>query len=338
MTMSVLHLPLKLVVRHLSLTWLAIFVIGCADSVPLEVPARTATVETTFDGTLESPTTTVTLAPTNTAQPTPTDTLIPVTATPFPIPTPVSTLTLEERETLVQELMVTNGGCQLPCWWGVEMGDSLENVGEMFVEFGMPGWKVSTSTLGDAGQMGSIVSGYYNLADRVFYIDMSLNFHTVDSRVQYIRVSVSRPHLDEGKDEFVRDWQQYFLSQILQNYGKPSQVYVRLQSIADPSPAPIYSLSLLYLDEGISVTYNLKGVWLDENQLRGELCLEMENVNPLELSLFNPQYVEKWAYYFPPYDDELYEHMTWESQTGMGMDAFYEFYKDPVNLGCVQVQ
>lgn len=328
--------------------WVAIcltaFVVGCANTMPLEETISVATIQVTRKpSTAIVPhttiTSTITPIPVNIITTIPTETPILPTITSLPLSTltPVPTLTFGEREALIQGLMITNGECQLPCWWGIESGDRLGSIGQMFTDFGIPGWNTRTSNLGSSGLMGSIVVGYYDSSNSIFYVDISLNFYTVDKMVQYIRVSSSRPHSDQGQQEFVRDWQQYFLSSILQNYGKPSQVYLRLRSIADPTPTPIYSLSLLYPEKGISITYNLEGIWLGDNQLHAELCLVMANTNPLELSLFNPQYFEEWGDYFPPYNDELYIQSTWEARTGMDLDTFYQTYQDPNNLECVQI-
>lgn len=238
---------------------------------------------------------------------------------------------------LLQELMTTNEGCQLPCWWGVNIGDTLESIGQTFNGFGMRGWNTRASNLGDEGLMGSLTTGYYDETEHLLYLGVSLNFHTSTDSLEYVRISVSRPSFKRGELEFANNWQYYFLSSILQEYGKPSQVYLRLRSIADPMPTPIYSLSLLYPEKGISITYNLEGVWLDDNRLHAELCLDMENSNPLELSLFDPQHFEKWADYFPPYNDELYILSTWEAATGMDLDTFYQTFQDSDYLECVQI-
>jgi hypothetical protein len=54
----------------------------------------------------------------NTATPT----AIPLTATPKPLPT--ATLTNEQIDANLTELMLTNGGCELPCWWGILPGET----------------------------------------------------------------------------------------------------------------------------------------------------------------------------------------------------------------------
>lgn len=52
------------------------------------------------------------------------------TLTPTPIPTPVH----YKLAPVVEELIITNGGCNLPCWWGFEIGQSKEREWLGFLE------------------------------------------------------------------------------------------------------------------------------------------------------------------------------------------------------------
>lgn len=326
----------------LILLFVGIFIVGCTSSqgtITQTNPPMTVIPTIIGSATISLPTAS---AVTNT--PVATSTII-MTSTKSPLPssppiataTSVPTLTFAEGEMLIQELMATNEECQLPCWWGIHIGDPLENVGQKFNDFGMRGWNTRTSNLGDGSLMGSITTGYYDEAEHLLYLGVSINFHVNNDNVDYMRIAVSRPSSERGEPEFARDWQNYFLTSILQDYGKPTQVYLRLRSISDPTPAPIYSLSLLYLEQGISITYNLEGVWLDNNQLRAEFCSDMENTNPLEISLFNPQHFEEWSAYFPPYDDELFAQSTWEARTDMDLDTFYQTFQDLGDRECIEV-
>lgn len=70
----------------------------------------------------------------------------PVSATYTPCPTrtptptrtpPPPTLTSDERHAYVEEMLATNGGCELPCWWGVTPGQSdWQSVIDYFVAHG----------------------------------------------------------------------------------------------------------------------------------------------------------------------------------------------------------
>lgn len=243
---------------------LTILVVGCASPLTrdesesvtstevISVPSGElrATPTSAFLTVTPSPTPTITVA-TNTPIP-------PAAASPVTTMVPVPTLTIVEEKEIVQALMATNGGCQLPCWWGIEFGESLDSVGQKFIDIGLPGWNVRSSDFGDDRLMGTLVTGYYDLSSSILYVDISQKFYTVDDAVQLIIVSVSRPSYQIGEPEFVRDWQQYSLSSMLQEYGKPTEIFLILQTIADPSP-PIYSMILSYPERGIFSSYGIKG-------------------------------------------------------------------------------
>lgn len=68
---------------------------------------------------------------------TPTSALNPAqTHTPKPIFSPVATLTTSEKKNLVNNLLLTNGGCELPCWWGFTPGKtSWTDIEAFFTRF-----------------------------------------------------------------------------------------------------------------------------------------------------------------------------------------------------------
>ncbi len=95
-------------------------------------PPPSATPTTLPTATLE-PTQTATLMPTRTTAPTQTSTS--TALPPFSL-TPLPTIPSNQRGQLYAELMATNNGCQLPCWWGLEMGSStFEEVVQLYTQF-----------------------------------------------------------------------------------------------------------------------------------------------------------------------------------------------------------
>ena len=305
--------------------------------------------EETLIGQRETPTGSQlpTLRPTSTDRPggttatPPSISTIMMKSTPMPSGTPTTTLvptiTSIEREAVFANFMATNGGCDLPCWWGIELGDSMESVNQTFINLGIAPLVIGNSSKVDSDRMGSR-SAYY--AD--YYEDeqhgpradvrlsFNMQFHELDGAIEYIYIFVNNPRDVPMPPEFFRDWEQYYVSSFLQRYGQPTQVYFRVRSIGDPMDPPQYSVSLLYLDQGLAITYHIQGT-------SDELCLDIENVVALELSLFNPEGLERWGDNFAPYNDEGYATLTWEAEISESLDTFYETYQDPANLNCIQI-
>ncbi len=295
-----------------------------------EVSHQTTPVKTILAGTSE-----VSIVHTPTA----TNTALPPTAivSPTSTPPPVPTLTKTEEGELVQEFMILQEGCQLPCWWNIQFGDNLESIGDSFAELGIESWEVTISDYGDGGNRGYVKVGYFNQASSFYEIGVSLDFFTVDEKVQYIDVSAERPLRQYGEAEIVRDWNQYALSSIIQKYGETPYVYL-FHQVADPGP-PNFDLILYYPDLGFKFSFQPHNT---SNETEAELCLALNNMRQINLSLYNPEFVDVWAnYLLPPALNpetvEYFEQWAWEAQTGIDLAIFYETYKDSTTPECIVI-
>lgn len=328
----------RLVLYSCGLVFVIWLLVGCTSSQESsETFSATATRTTEIPPSI-LPTATITIVtPTNTSVPTQTPlpsrtyTPLPPTLTPTLVPTstPVPTLTYEGEGELLQELMATNGGCQLPCWWGIKLGDTLMSVGETFNQWGAAPWRVTTS--GD--EIGYINLGYYEPDTGFDSVRVFSQFYAVEGVVQYIEISGSHESRQFGEQEFVTDWEQYFLSSFLQTYGKPTLVYFVPGSIMEQTST--YTLHLYYPDSGINISYNFLGTPLSDNVL--EVCFRLEDVFLVQLYLYNPKFAENWPIPHLLGRGSTYEPWLIENQLGIDLDTFYEIYQDPNNLGCIQV-
>ncbi len=329
-------------------TLVLLIITGCASLVDSQEQVKVIATRSTIT---PSVTMTAVYQPTTTIPSVPTEPkVLPSPATSptglsSPALTPIPALSAEmidAREQLIQELMQTNGNCQLPCWWGIELRQNIETAGQRFTDLRMSGWNVMTSDLSDNDNaMGYIHLGYYDLENSFFCVRISLKLYTVGEKIQFIRVFTERPLRKYGEEEFVRDWDQYFLSAMLQKYGKPTHVYLVPLNIAEPSP-PDHALILYYPELGINVSYDFHGNWIEDGM--AEVCPNITNAKNIELSLYNPEFADVWGTYLSPpefYTDPeligLFNAWTWAVQTGTDIDTFYETYRISENLECVQV-
>ena len=102
----------------------ATIILSSVPSIPLETPKYTATPAPSIAPTR---TATETPLPTKTATSTPTAT---------PTLTPLPTISPSQRGQAYNDLMGSNGGCTLPCWWGFELGKtSLGEVRQLYTAF-----------------------------------------------------------------------------------------------------------------------------------------------------------------------------------------------------------
>ncbi len=234
-----------------------------------------------------------------------------------------------EREAqLLEKLMTANSTCSLPCWWDIELGDPLTRIGETFKTWDIGPWRVTESE----PKYGYFKIGYHEPG----YIDpvhIFLQFYPVDENVEYMQISASHESKQFGEEEFSRDWEQYFLPVFLQTYGKPTLVYLVPGSISELSTN--YFLRLYYPELGINISYLFRGTTIDDETL--EVCFMLKKVTLIELSIYNPEFADYWPIASLSGLGDEYDPLKVENFLDMDLETFYETYRDPNNLDCIQL-
>src|SRR5512133_1906896 len=94
---------------------------GCQGTSKIELTPSPIVISKATGALTSLPLATPSPSATNTAKASITPTLT-MTITDTPTQPPISTLLPTEAAIQVQDLMKTNGGCHLPCWWRIEPG------------------------------------------------------------------------------------------------------------------------------------------------------------------------------------------------------------------------
>jgi hypothetical protein len=167
-------------------------------------------------------------------------------ATATDISTPTPELSLQEREAQVIELLKTNKGCQLPCWWGITPGEtSLTEVQELT--------GVLNARLGlfidSQGQTFRTIAGVdlesHFVFNRVSFLEQNNLIESVQVRTFSIYDNVPSLH---------KFWINYSPSQIIMTYGQPDRVWLKSSCCVREEPTPThqgYSLLLFYDNQKI---------------------------------------------------------------------------------------
>jgi hypothetical protein len=95
--------------KKMNFFFVVVLLIACSPAIPLN-PAQVSTFTASHIP--------LTFTPTQTVAPTPRPTNTP-TFTPTLTWTPLPTLPSQQTRAKIEELLETNGGCELPCWWGI---------------------------------------------------------------------------------------------------------------------------------------------------------------------------------------------------------------------------
>lgn len=166
-------------------------------------------------------------------------------STPYGLGTGIYTSSVSPQERFF-ELLHTNGGCQLPCWWGINPGETS--------------WTESEQLLAELDvQVYSITVGNIIIHKAVGFealepdTSQEILFHEQNGLTIIMDVKVSG---NAGViSEFQSAWQMYSPQNFVLNYGTPSQVWIRSISTS-PSPQVGYDLWLVYRHLGVQVIYS----------------------------------------------------------------------------------
>jgi hypothetical protein len=156
----------------------------------------------------------------------------PIVVTPSPTSYPV--LSQDEARAQIIDLLQANGGCRLPCWWGITPGETH--------------WETIHAMLSPMLETQTTADTLLSYGDRLGISTPEepklpgFEFHLQDSIVQTITVfSVRGNYLSELD-----------LHHIFQTYGKPDQIYLRGFPFTSRSLVQIF---LHYPRQGMAIEY-----------------------------------------------------------------------------------
>jgi hypothetical protein len=325
------------------LWWVGLMVVlmlaGCGEAKGTQTPTDTATQEPTRTLTI---TPTIRLTPTrrreptltrtSTHWPTPTPTL---TASPTPFPT----LPDEQRISKILHLYNNNGGCDLPCWWGIVPGETS--------------WETTISILAPLSE----IRGPYIVQDITQY---TLRFVLPEDIDPFGNLDI--PGVEPGTfmglyvendivkaigvdSYFIKRGNDYSLSGLLIEFGKPEEIW----AYASPWQACLssgqkywycYRLELYYPHKGISIYLQGAG---DKQQENIYACPQTHKTRrdnyPPGLTLWTPTtiytYQEFHTEFIPGISEEDLKNYPFETLTdNFTIQDFYETYLNPNTKFC----
>ena len=175
----------------------------------------------------------------------PTWTAVPGMST--PAPTSTSALSPGDEIELIEGLFRSNPNCDIPCWGGFTPGETQwSTVRDFFAAFGK---EVHTRENGDLSV--SLDGGM----ERGFHVN--LNFVVVDKpkgTVETILVDLDEWYKIKNPDGQRLDTQRFSLSQVVEQFGVPSQVLLQHDPVLGLNGSD-YGLLLFYPDQGLMVEY-----------------------------------------------------------------------------------
>ena len=222
---------------------------------------------------------------TSTPSPTPRPPTITLTLTPTFTLTPTSEPTLDRTHVslLVEDLLVTNGNCLHPCFWGLVPGKTTyDEVRRFFQHLGRK------DDYTEKNARGEIV--HYDTSFRVKdAIPVSIVLELKSEVVENISIFIGGFYEPGVSRE---DWSAYSLKSMLQVYGVPTKVGF---SVSQPTEPPfntgLVGYSYIVFFEEPNVTYFFQG-----GQIRAGKSYRVCPMSPKEYASFSWLFIGKNPY------------------------------------------
>jgi hypothetical protein len=255
---------------------------GCSKMIPSITPSPTLiTRNTQTEIIMTSP------IATESVTPSPTATVLIVTSTAWstaiptptiteelPTPTLSPTLTLDERNNKLLELLKTNAGCELPCIWGIIPGETnWEDAYHILFPLGDPGFEIHR----DKYKIYNYE--YQNFQDGyIAILGMLVNSGIID-------IVFEQPLVYYDSNYLGQFWEQFSLHSLLVINGPPSRIWVVLTTGEYYLPdSTFFNIWLFYDRLGLLITYYDIAIKVNSDY---QVCPNQPNFNastPLQLS------------------------------------------------------
>lgn len=258
--------------------------------------------------------------------------------TPIPAPSAtvrvIPTLTVEDAHIQLIDLLANNGGCRLPCFWGITPGATTNQEAMAILaplssrsDYNVFHPRSGTISLNDRLKDSQLLDIYISYLANQDYV-YGINFEARDMKklVEEHGGEYSFQDVFDSSD-FGEKLDFYMLHQVLAAYGRPNSV---LLTTWGKIPTPRYgqgnfNLILLYPEQGIAVQYTTE-MRVVGNNVEG--CLANAHV---EMSLFPSGNAADFEEYLAPTDwkGRLAYYKPLEEVTSLSIDEFYQLYRQP---------
>jgi hypothetical protein len=259
--------------------------------------------------------------------------------TPLPTDSPAPTFTLtaiptlpvEEAQAKLLKLLSDNGGCRLPCIWGIVLGESAYREAQAAL---LPISSISelTSFTPESGAMFPV----YTEGDLQIYTNIGFIANSENNIVNHIAFNAEahRPLAQGGYADvfdskfFGEKVSAYSLSHVLTEQGVPSSIMI------ETAGGPLtrggtggFDILLLYPDQGILVNYKTQ-MHLNGANVRGcpsNAYVQMELYPPGQPdSFFEGLKQTDWPL-------KMTGYKPLEETTSMSVQEFYDTFREPTD-------
>lgn len=247
-----------------------------------------------------------------TSTPTPTKVVILPSTTSTLVPEPTKTPIIDKKE-FTLELIETNNGCKLPCWWGITPNQTK--------------WSEVKNFLGSF----SIINTRKTPDWFVYLVRSETDEKISNVKEVWSTFGVQNDIVKEiDIDPFNQE--RYYLNNFLQSIGKPESILISSYSSDSGAGKDIVPLTvaLYYPKLGILALY---GSWANTSGNTITACFE---TGP-KLFLWSPDSSGKYSLeYFLSWDKNHVPYRNVEESTNLTVETFFEKYSNTQGELCLQ--
>jgi hypothetical protein len=275
---------------------------------------------------MNSATPIITILPTVTSIPTSTSAL-----TPQLTESAILALSVEDARIRLEDLLMSNGNCKLPCIWGITPGKSTLQEARIILE----PLKNISDFMAFAKGIGNLTP---NFTEKNTGIYTNFDFLTSNNIVSYVVFRARAFREDTGGNSVIEVFDSdvygkylfsYMLPQILTKYGRPSDI--RLKTLTEPPSQSrggdigYFNVVLIYPEEGILVNYNT-----DIHNLGDKVNGCMNNAH-VTLSLYPADKTNSfWENLDPSLKEDIqFNYKPIEDVTSLSINDFYNTFSQP---------
>lgn len=245
-----------------------------------------------------------------------------VTATQVTSLTPLATLPPDDALGKLLELYDNNGGCELPCWWGITPG--------------MTTWKEAYERLAPLGYVASPL-----IHENITRYEFEFTVPTELSSLGYFwpelvvkndvvtAISINSSYIERDFD--------FSLSGILKTFGVPEEIWIK-PTVESMTNVPFYEIRLFYPAKGVLISAN------GDAEIKDNLFIICPN--EFKLDIYPPSIVlwsSQQKVEFNDFGLSVLGNLTWDTNgyyqlknltTEFNEKNFYNVYINPVSEGC----
>lgn len=261
------------------------------------------------------------LFPSVTPQPllTETSTRVPLSTTTL---VPLPTLTAGEQENYVRELLKTNAGCQLPCWWGITPGKTSWGDAERFLRY-------LGANIGQTKLESGII--YYNIS----VSNNSYGFFEQLGVVDTVSVMGNNGGTQNQRD-FESMWESYSPKQVLGRYGVPSRILLSTTGVTGLGDTGNngYILWIFYDYSGFMIRYDGTVADLPVYHFCPELKVGADDISRIDITLQYPDHPLPLEQHDSILPTQPSRAMSIQDATGMSLKEFHQLFSQDEKPAC----